>query len=176
METTKFKENHVITFLVGLQKQHGLGYISLVGGATIDILDGRTPKDYDLIVHNSHEVGKALLVNGYVLKFETATAITYVKDKTIIQLLKTHVGDFDFIISQAEYIIARDTISINEEHYRRKLLIPCNFENKKYVLNSLYRLPHWIKKGYRIDNATYYSMLNALNNKLDNTVTVYRQS
>lgn len=136
----------------------------LVGGAVIDIFDGRKPKDYDF-THISFGVLASL---NFKYSYETATATTYEResDGLIIQRLKTSAATFDFKISRAK-ISGEDSfryqtkIDIDADSYLNKLLIPQSYEPQA-ALNSLMRIPHWRKKGYEIHDMTYYSLLKAV--------------
>ncbi len=50
--------------------------IKLVGGAIIDILRGKTPKDYDFLDWNDADI-KRFVKAGFVYLHETRTATTY---------------------------------------------------------------------------------------------------
>jgi hypothetical protein len=147
-------------FVKLLLETEGLGSISIIGGAVIDILEGREVKDYDLIGFSPSQVEKL----GLTYSHETKTATTYIKDSLIIQALKTQKEDFDFKISQATLTVDyRKTISLNidDSSFKNKMLIPCDrcWTEKKNALNSLQRIPHWRKKGYIINDITYLSLL-----------------
>jgi tRNA nucleotidyltransferase/poly(A) polymerase len=133
--------------------------INLVGGAVIDILEGREPKDYDIIGS----------LNTELMTFirETKTAKTYFYKGITIQELKTDISDFDFKISQSSFEIKKEKesnyLEICTNSFNKKTLIPVNFVDKKNILNSLKRIPHWRDKGYDIDKFTYLSLIDSLN-------------
>lgn len=138
---------------------------TLVGGAVIDILYGKKPKDYDFI-----NIAPIVLSNlNFKYFYETATAITYKResDGVIIQRLKTSIDVFDFKISRSKIIGDNEyseyslDIDIDADSYLNKLLIPQSYEPQA-ALNSLMRIPHWRKKGYEIHDMTYYSLLKAV--------------
>lgn len=136
----------------------GIHSITLTGGAVIDILEGRKPKDYDCV--------GSLYENKLRLEYshETKSAKTFKKGDLIIQLLKTDKTDFDFKISQARLTINYKkelTLEIDEDSFKSKILIPCEkaWVEKKNALNSLRRIPHWKAKGYTINDTTYLSLL-----------------
>lgn len=136
----------------------------LTGGAIIDILEGRTPKDYDFIDYSQEDID-AFKKAGFMFQCETKYAITYQKDGFIVQFLKTSFSDFDFIISQSCYDFSSKKLIIDETSFEHKTLIPVNFEDKESALSCLVRLPHWRKKGYEIHDATYLSLLETIAGK-----------
>jgi len=136
--------------------------IQLIGGAVIDILEKRKPKDYDLIGYVSSTLLKDL---GLVYQYETKTAKTYRKEKLIVQILKTEKADFDFKISEATLTIHPEskgvTLSIDEQSFKNKMLIPCDkcWSERRNAMNTLHRIVHWAGKGYKINGVTYLSLL-----------------
>jgi len=131
-------------------------YPKLVGGAIVDILEGKKPKDYDFIGLNK----KDILNNGFEFKFATKTAETYQKDDIIVQILTTSIESFDYKISQTAYAFHSKELEIDCHSFINKDLAPVCFEPKQ-ALNSLRRLPHWKNKGYSINDNTYHSLLNS---------------
>ena len=146
--------------------------IQLIGGAVIDILEKRKPKDYDLIGYVSSTLLKDL---GLMYQYETKTAKTYRKEKLIVQILKTEKADFDFKISEAALTIhaktKRLTLSIDEQSFDNKMLIPCDrcWVERRNAMNTLHRIVHWAAKGYKINGVTYLSLLGvvAKNNNIN---------
>lgn len=135
----------------------------LVGGAVVDIIDGREPKDYDIIVYgNQKSYISALEKCGYRLLMDSSTAITYFFGDIVVQLLKTNLNRFDFTVSQSTFNLESLEAEIQEHEIKNKLLIPVNLDDKKCILSSLSRIPHWRKKGYDIKEQTYYTLLNKL--------------
>lgn len=141
---------------------------TLVGGAVIDIYEGKTPKDYDFINLEDKFLDKCVLVDTS----DVADTYTYT-DKSLvsvtIQLLKTKLENFDFtistcIIENREHKIDYDRYpymytNLPKKHtYKSKILVPCSYEPRN-ALNSLLRIPHWRKKGYTITDNTYRSLL-----------------
>lgn len=166
MKTDKIKENITVQLLKGICETEKVNNMQLVGGAIIDLLEGRVPKDYDIISqYEKDKIRKGLKELGFIFMFETSTAQTFKRNSIKIQLLKTDLVGFDFTISKAQYNPKTDKLIIDQECFEKKMLIPSSFDNRKAVLNSLSRIPHWIKKGYTIKNATYFSLLNCLNDK-----------
>ena len=153
-------ENHRVVKM--LKEIFNLSYtdIRLVGGAVIDILDGKEPKDYDLIGCNEG----ILIKNGFIWVTDTANATTMEKDGIKVQLLKTKTEDFDFRISTSSVRFHKGNVYYDLKEYdiTNKILIPQNYKDKKNILNSLSRIPHWRNKGYNISDSSYYSLLNGL--------------
>lgn len=168
MKTDKLKENKVIQQLKEIFEIKKISSVFLVGGAVVDILEGRVPKDYDLIApYSTIDAINSLTTNGFIFKFETATAKTFKKGDVKVQILTNlDTSRFDFTISSSKYSITKSTLDIDELSFNSKILTPNNFTDKKSVLNSLARIPHWMAKGYRIKNETFFSLLNCLNTKL----------
>lgn len=134
---------------------------ALVGGAVIDILEGRVPKDYDFIGHTP-EIISLFILNGYEHQYSTKSADTYKKNGTIVQFVHTPLSSFDFKISQTRYDFFKELVLINVMDFTKKRLTPVSFDSKRNAMNSLRRIPHWQKKGYRINEKTYNSLLNII--------------
>jgi hypothetical protein len=167
MKTDKLKNNKVVKELNDIFLAADNVTVKLVGGAVVDILEGRVPKDYDILVpYNKSRAVVALMVNGFDFKYKTATSETFKKGSVVVQIISNQPCNFDFTISSSEYIINRDELIIDELSFNKKTLLPNNFTDRKAVLNSLSRIPNWIAKGYTIKNATYFSLLNCLNDKV----------
>lgn len=136
--------------------------LDLVGGAVIDLLEGRKPKDYDFI-GGGNAFKKVLEELGYKWAYETKTSSTYKKESIAVQILKTKKTEFDFKISQASFSLTKTRkLDVDELSFNNKVLIPLSFDNKTMVVNSLKRKIHWEKKGYRMPDETYLSLCNAL--------------
>ena len=156
-QENSFRADPLIKMILETEK---LSTVRLVGGAIIDILEGRKPKDYDFEANcapNTQEM-------GLEYQYETKTAKTFKKGDLIVQLLKTDKADFDFKISQASLTIdykKQLTLEIDTNSFENKMLIPCEkaWIERKNALNSLRRLPHWKNKGYSINDITYLSLL-----------------
>lgn len=144
--------------------------LKLVGGAVVDLLDGKKPKDYDFTNTSSTYFFKALKELGYIWQYETKTASTYKKENSVVQILKTDIKDFEFKISQSYYNLKNKTLNVDEISFNRKVLIPVSFDNKGKCINCLKRKIHWEKKGYTMPDETYLSLCNALyNNRMNNS-------
>ena len=138
----------------------------LTGGAIIDILEGRKPNDYDFISFSESELDRL----GFEFVHETRTAKTYKGKKGVkVQVLKTSIEDFDFTISQSIYSIrnkkTEKDLKIDITSFNMKTLIPCekSWFVKRNAMASLYRIPHYKKKGYTIEDITYHSLLSVIN-------------
>lgn len=153
---------------------------SLTGGAVVDIMESRIPKDYDFVALNiANMIEKELPLE---FKYKTSYSTTYTYKGHTIQVINSCQPDFDYTISQ----ITLSNLSYNEDSnsydkldflrlqadplsitsYRSKTLIPVGFSAKQ-AANALYRLPHWIRKGYEIRNETYLSLLSSLTKGMD---------
>lgn len=167
MEVNKqlLDENDILNNLISFLKLETNYYIpsifALTGGAVIDILEGRKPKDYDFIGHSDSTI-KYFIKNGFTYQQTTKSAITIKKDDLILQFLNTPICKFDFKISQARYYIGKRNLELDYFSFENKTLIPVDFEDKRNALNSLRRIIHWKKKGYSINDLTYLSLLNVL--------------
>lgn len=89
-----FRKDPLIKAMIDLDM---VSSIKIVGGAVIDILEGRKVKDYDCFGFDKFEAEKL----GFEYQYETKTAKTFKKGDIIVQNLKTDINDFDFKISQA---------------------------------------------------------------------------
>lgn len=140
----------------------------LTGGAIVDIIFGRIPKDYDIITTDStwdrEEFCNLLLYYGFKFQYETKYASTFIKEGMTFQVLKTKIEDFDFKIGQSRLNFDNGRhfrFDIDYVSLKEMTLIPTtkSFFDPKYALNALRRIPHWKKKGFAIDERTYLSLL-----------------
>jgi hypothetical protein len=167
MNIDKLKNSKVIKELKEIFLAADNVTAKLVGGAVVDILEGRVPKDYDIIIpYNKSRAVVALIINGFDFKYKTSTSETFKKGDIVLQIISNSPSNFDFTISSSEYTINNEQLTIDEISFNKKTLIPNVFTDKKAALNSLSRIPHWVKKGYSIENSTYFSLLNCLNDKI----------
>lgn len=126
MKYTKEKVKEIITSseyyktIKGLFDPKNLNhFVSLTGGAILDILANRKPKDYDLISTNIKVTNELLLKAGCEFLYSSKTSYTFKKGDLIIQVLKTKVEEFDFTINQtnisleSDYINDLDLVSLN---------------------------------------------------------------
>lgn len=137
--------------------------VYLTGGAVIDIIDGRCPKDYDFLGFYETALEK-LLDLGFVFVMETAYAYTYDFKGFKIQFLKKDISEFEFKISQAKYNIHTGELTLDRVSYENKLLIPANFTDPNTLVNAMLRIPHWEAKGYKMNIMTYKSVVGVLYN------------
>ena len=134
--------------------------ITLVGGAVVDILEKRSPKDYDVLhMHNQTALEKL----GLKYCYDSKTSTTYEKCDMVVQNLKRSRDEFDFTISQAMLKIdsgGKLELIIDDVSYNNKILIPTGvaWVNRYNAINSLRRIYHWQKKGYRVHEMTYKSL------------------
>jgi len=154
-----FKADPIISLALELNVTN----IKLVGGAVVDILEGRKPKDYDFFSLTLPEATKL----GFTYSHDSKTATTYTKDDLVIQVLKTGIEDFDFKISQSQLSFnyqKKLNLIIDENSFKSKMLIPCekSWIERKNALNSLRRTLHWRNKGYTINDITYLSLLSVV--------------
>lgn len=154
-----FRVDPIISLVLALDVSN----IKLVGGAVVDILEGRKPKDYDFFSLTLTEATKL----GFKYSHDSKTATTYLKDDLVIQVLKTGIEDFDFKISQSQLSFNYQknlSLNIDEISFGNKVLIPANksWLEKKNALNSLRRIVHWKNKGYTINDVTYLSLLSVV--------------
>lgn len=158
----KLQENEYIKYFLDLRPKYGSA--TLIGGAVVDILEDRVPKDFDFLqAETNNSFLQNLLDNGFEFICSTKTADTYRHNKNgmVVQMVKTLIQDFDFKISQAKFKFdsRREYLKIDTASFENKTLIPTGFDSKKRALNSLMRIPHWRKKGYDIHEKTYLSLL-----------------
>lgn len=163
-----FKEDPIISLALELN----VSDIKLVGGAVIDIIEGRKVKDYDFLNFSPHDAKQL----GFKYSHDSKTATTYINDKSAnlisgdftIQALKTDINDFDFKISQSTLSWGYQqklNLLLDEDSFKSKVLIPAekSWTEKKNALNSLRRIVHWKNKGYTINDVTYLSLLGVVN-------------
>ena len=166
---TEFKndklENHpTIQWFADILNKRYSG-IRLRGGAVVDILEGREPKDYDFTNSGSGDI-EAFVQNGFVFKYKTKSSETYEFEAegktTTVQFLSRNESDFDFTISKSCYDFKKKITLVDTDAFNNKILIPITFEHVSNALNSLRRIVHWRKKGYKIHDKTYLSLLNVV--------------
>jgi len=139
---------------------------NLIGGAVIDILEDRKPKDYDFLNNSSASLITILKKIGFKYSHSSKTATTYSRGEDVIQILKTNKEDFEYTISQATLVLTKKpSLQIDEESFEGKVLIPIEFDRPFQACRCLIRKPHWERKGYVLPEETYYSLVNILNNK-----------
>lgn len=137
----------------------------LVGGAVIDILEDRVPKDYDFIYSEAlrdklDEVGE--------FQYVTTTSYTYTLNGFVIQLLRKSVMNFPFTIEKSTYNLeAKILENFDKSSFKTKRLKPTSivggfstdYNIKKLATEALVRLPHWKRKGYLIEDVSYMTLI-----------------
>lgn len=161
--TTEQEELFKADPIISLALEQNVRSVNLVGGAVIDIIEGRKVKDYDFLNFSPHDAKKL----GFKYSHDSKTATTYIKGGLTIQILKTDINDFDFKISQAELTWnyhKKLSLILDETSFENKMLIPTEkaWTERKNALNSLRRVPHWKNKGYTINDTTYLSLLSVV--------------
>ncbi len=153
------------SFLQQLKKDLGtsLVYATLTGGAIYDLLKGRLVKDWDFLPSQ----GLTDKLNEIaVLTNTTSTATTYLHKGEIIQVLKKDKSCFPFTIEQATFRLSNNLLIIDEQSIKTKILIPSsdvyNTVDFRVIVNCLRRLKHWEKKGMRVTDLTYNSILSLI--------------
>lgn len=158
----KLKSDISIIYLTNLLEDCYAANLKLVGGAVVDILEGRKPKDFDFIDWNERLV-EDLMNKGFAYICATKSAITLKNDEVTIQLIHTELEHFDFTISQTYLSFGSiPKLKIDPIAFENKLLIPVSFDEYRDSMNSLKRIPHWQNKGYKIHELTYKSLLNVI--------------
>jgi len=156
----KLASNSDINYLTSIFKSNTFSTFQLTGGAIVDILEDRKPKDFDIT--GSLPTGKEILVyNGFSFIDETKTAVTFVRNGMTVQLLKTTIPEFDYTISQARYGLGTDIFDIDLISFHDKVLVPTEnaWRDIGNTVSSLSRMYHWAKKGYYLPEKTYLSLL-----------------
>lgn len=158
----KISKDKVVESLMELFKNKWSNVL-LVGGAVIDIIEDRKPKDYDIIGVSDMKM-KLLQESGFKFQYDSKTATTFKKGDIIVQVLKNKISDFDYTISQSRFSLNNGELVMDDLSFRTKILKPVSY-NKKQAYNALSRFPHWRKKGYLLPDETYASLLNSVSNK-----------
>lgn len=158
----KFKEDKFIAEMITAiaTSNFNSGSYLLVGGAVIDLMEGRVPKDYD-VIDESGEFHKILKSLDYTYKYDTTTSTTYQKGNTIVQILKADIAVFDYTISQASLDLSNLGLEYDKTSFDNKVLIPTHHALKDCLgaFASLHRRVHWRNKGYNLPDETYSSLL-----------------
>lgn len=171
----KIKAHPVVKELMGVAKD--LGYASsasLTGGAVVDILDGREPKDYDISwyacggIHDKLELHK-----DFKLLYESMTATTYLfKGKHKIQILKNGTETFPFLNDLILFRLDGRIDSSKNKHLRSILKNRIIMVNDYRVVDlgisrKLFkaRVKKWESKGYKMHPITYKSYIKMTKHK-----------
>lgn len=135
------------------------GTLRLVGGAVVDILEGRKPKDYDFVGFDTKDIER-FKAHGFKHSHTTKTASTYYNGEIVVQFIIFTPDQFGFTISQSSYDFRNKNLEVDLDSFESKKLIPVSFEIRQNVTSALRRIPHWKKKGYDIHELTYLSLIN----------------
>lgn len=163
----KLRSNEVLKDLKKLLEDNNFcDSFFLTGGAVIDILEDREPKDFDIVSTSSlnNILTKSQEVPDLKLIYTSRTAITFLfKHKHIIQVLKKSTEDFKFTIEKSMYSIKKEKlIDFCYHSFLSKNLIPNDtpFEEGSVTKkNFKIRLEKWKSKGYKIHKKTEMSYL-----------------
>lgn len=145
---------------------------NLVGGAIVDIIDGREPKDYDLIVEESEiKIIEKLTFNpNFKFLYNSPSSTTFLfKGEHEVQFIKSKPEDFYFL---------NERNSFNLRAKKFETLFISLFETKMLAVNSEammnqrftasqfgIRVRHWERKGYRISDTSYDSAIRKADRK-----------
>ncbi|HLS54066.1 MAG TPA: hypothetical protein VK031_08845 [Tissierellaceae bacterium] len=170
----KLKAHPVVRDLIEVAKKHNTRSAYLTGGAVVDILDGREPKDYDIswiACQNIHEtLGKH---KYFKLIYSSRTSTTYLfKEKYKVQILKTHERDFPFMNDRILFNL-RGELEIRDNPYLLSILkeriIVVNDEmfERGGISRKLFkaRVKKWESKGYKMHPITYKSYIRMTKHK-----------
>lgn len=171
----KIKAHPVVKELMEVAKV--LGYASsarLTGGAVVDILDGREPKDYDISWKACDGIHAKLGEHkDFKLLYESMTATTYLfKGRHKIQILKNGPETFPFLNDRILFKLDGRMEVKNNKHLRSIL------ENRVIMVNDYRmvdlgiprklfkaRVKKWESKGYKMHPITYKSYIKMTKHK-----------
>jgi len=155
-----------LPFYKAIKENYKYQSVYLVGGAVIDLLEDRTPKDYDLIGLSYSNLDK-LKTLGFEFIEDSKTAITLKYENLEVQLLKGIIEEFDYTISQSKFNFSDDAITVCKHSFDSKVLIPTQhtYDSKSKSINALKRSIHYAKKGYSLPEKTFLSLLNNVSAK-----------
>lgn len=163
----KLKNDPVVKYIMEVWKGKGrCDSLWLTGGAVIDILEGREPKDYDFLCGSpmhSENLKRALSL-GLIYGYSSTKAVTFfTKDGKMVQVLRTHKEDFPFTIEQSSFSIRNGTLTICEASFKSKKLIPNHdlaMSGKLSLERFKCRKNKWESKGYSMHPITNTSYTN----------------
>jgi len=171
----KIKAHPVVKELMEVAK--ALGHASsarLTGGAVVDILDGREPKDYDISWTVCDKIyDKLELHKDFKLLYESMTATTYLfKGKHKIQILKNGAETFPFLNDRILFRLDGRIDSLNNKHLRSILknriimvndyrMVDLGISRKLFKA----RVKKWESKGYKMHPITYKSYIRMTKHK-----------
>lgn len=144
----------------------------LTGGAVIDLLEGRKPKDYDFVIsgYDVDNIVKKGVELGLTFEYTSATAVTFSWGGYDIQVLRKPVEEFPLTIEQSKFSIKNGNFQIFDAvSFNTKKLIPNDtiiFTRKEITRkNFLNRISKWESKGYSIHPITKRSYLKCTQHK-----------
>lgn len=162
MNNKKLLNNKDITKLMALLVDYKGLTPYLCGGAIIDILNGKIPKDFDIVTYDRKSLVTYLVYLGAKYSYESSTAITLiVKDIGVVQILKGNTQDFDYTINQTRLNLKTGVLSdldiISFDNY---ILIPNEraFSDKDFARKCLGREKKMNSKGYFLPKQTKDSL------------------
>lgn len=151
---------------------------SLVGGAVTDILEGRTPKDFDFTCdYDTETLLERLSYNtDFRFQYNSATSTTFLyRGKYIVQFLNNPASDFLFLNEMNEFNMDSGELTT----FHKSLL-----DTKKLALNvgvlsrgvhspTIFarRVRHWENKGYTISDVSFGSGIYALEQSYVKTIS-----
>jgi len=159
-EVVKLLENNTVIKL--LQDNWNYGSFELCAGAIISIIKGEHPKDYDLLECSYRSI-KDIDTISFIDSSSTAETYYIGSVNATIQLLKKERKDFEYTASQMYAKIKKDKITLHNYEiptFESLKLIPVSY-TKQNATNCLLRLPHWERKGFKIPEKTYISLVRA---------------
>lgn len=151
-----------------MEKTGWCSSVRLTGGAVVDILEGRVPRDYDLFLNSTHMSDKEILkkvefIPHLKLTSLSTTAISFAYKGLLVQILRKQPEKYFFTIEQSNYDIKNSRIeSFCYMSYRQKRLIPNELIFKEGAVNKKaykFRIKRWAEKGYSIDKLTKRSYM-----------------
>lgn len=153
-----FFENEVIKTLKELTAGTSL---KLTGGAVIDILNGKTPKDFDLVAAYPSNNLEILCSNGAKFLYSSKTAETVSYKGLLIQLLKTNTIEFDYTINASLIHLKHNTVDyFDTVSYLSRTLIPTEyaFNTPSKSRECIKRLPKMESKGFSLPKISERSL------------------
>lgn len=192
LENMKEKEeiilkDPVVAFITSKWKEaKHCNSLFLTGGAVIDLLEGRKPKDYDFYltsVLDFNRIIKGGVELGLNFNYTSATAVSFTWEGNDIQVLRKDPSEFPFTIEMSKFSIRESIFEFFDNvSFSSKILIPNDgllFNNTDVTrTNFLNRISKWESKGYKIHPITKKSYLKCTIHKtfLDKIVAFFTKS
>jgi hypothetical protein len=150
----------------------------IAGGAIRSIFAGEYISDYDIYPNSQDSLMKLQTYfcnNDYKLKYVSPTALSYVKDKNKIQLIKMSemmgnvppelLEKFDFTICMGLFDFFSGSFYLDENFLPDLSRRDLKFNIKtKYPLSSLFRMRKFVYRGYKISGTEIVKIGLAINN------------